>query len=85
MATRNLQYPVTELVPTEVPGLFRDMNTGAIINRNISELNQYKISLDQAIEQDKLKTKLESLDDDIKEIKSLLKLMVQSRHGSNNS
>jgi restriction endonuclease S subunit len=77
--------PQLELVPTEVPGLFRDTKTGAIINKNVSELNQYRANLDQAIEQEKIKTKLETLDDDIREIKSLLKLMVQSRNGNCNS
>ena len=77
--------PQPDLIPTEVPGLYRDMKSGAIINKNVSELNQYKANLDQAIEQDKIKTKLETLDDDIREIKSLLKLMVQSRNGNCNS
>lgn len=73
-----------ELIQTEVPGLFRDTQSGAIINKNISELNHYMAARDKAIEEQATKDKIESLENDISDIKQLLMQLVQGKNGNNN-
>lgn len=52
------------------PNLYRDENTGAIVNRNTAGYNQYVNSLSQ---KNMRKKELDDIKKDIEEIKSLLK------------
>lgn len=70
-----------ELVPVEgKPNLYRDINTNAIINKNNSEyenyLNQRESRLKKSKKIDTIERDLESLKNDINEIKSLLHKIV---------
>lgn len=53
--------------------LYRDMNTGAIINKDTSGYQQYVNSSSNRM---KMKKEVEQLKDDVSEIKSLLKELI---------
>tara|TARA_B100001287_G_C22602678_1_gene491205 strand:+ start:520 stop:726 length:207 start_codon:yes stop_codon:yes gene_type:complete len=59
------------------PNLFRDPNSGAIINCDDHEYNQYLKSLDFRKKQ---KEELQNMKKDIDEIKSLLKILVEGNN-----
>lgn len=50
---------------TDKPGLYRDLNSGAIVNRDLTSLEAYKRKKRQT-------EMISSLQDDIKEIKQIL-------------
>ena len=56
------------------PNLFRDENTGAIINCDDSGYDQYVKSLEATKKQ---KREIQDMKEDINEIKSLLKILVE--------
>jgi len=70
------------LIQTNVPGLYRDMNTGVILNKNTSDLNYYMIERDRHIQQEAINKKVEDLTEAVTEIKQMLQLMVKNTHGN---
>lgn len=56
---------------TDKPGLYRDLESGAIINRDLVSLEAYKKKKRQA-------EMISSLQDDIKEIKQILSQLVNN-------
>jgi hypothetical protein len=58
------------------PNLYRDENTGAIVNCDVHSYNQYVNSLSH---RDSQKRELDQMKKDIDEIKSLLKELVNGR------
>jgi len=68
-------------IQTSIPGLYRDTHTGAIINRNVSELNNYLLMRDRLVQQNEIDHKVEDLVKEINEIKSLIKELVNKNNG----
>ena len=73
------------LIQTNVPGLYRDMNTGVILNKNTSDLNYYMIERDRLIQQEVINKKVEDLTEAVTEIKQILQLMVKNTHGNSHT
>lgn len=69
------------LVPTDVPGLYKDVNTGVVLNKNYSELQQYMTERDKYVKHEELNKKVEDLSSAVSEIKEMLLLMVKSNNG----
>jgi hypothetical protein len=69
-------------VATEAPGYFRDTATGAIINRNITELNQLHSERAKMAQQENINKKVEELSTSISEIKEILKILVKNNNGN---
>ena len=73
---------MSKLVQTDMPGFYRDMNTGAVLNRNYSELNQYMTERKRYIEQDQINKRINELETAVFEIKEILKMVVEKRNGN---
>jgi len=76
---------MNELIQTNVPGLCRDTRSGAIINRNISEMNQHMLERNRLLENEKTNKRIDDLSNDVNEIKNLLKLLVANKDVNSNS
>jgi hypothetical protein len=70
-----------EETDTDVPGLYKDVNTGVVLNRNYSELQQYMAEREKFVKQEELNKKVEDLASAVSEIKEMLLLMVKSNNG----
>jgi hypothetical protein len=70
-----------ELVPTDIPGLYKDVNTGVVLNKNYTELQQYMAEREKFVKQEELNKKVEDLSSAVSEIKEMLLLMVKSNNG----
>ena len=64
-------------VKTEVEGIYRDLSTGALINKDQSALEAYKKIKKKNSEIEEMKAKVNSLESDISEIKTLLLKLVE--------
>lgn len=64
-------------VKTEVEGIYRDLSTGALINKDQSALEAYKKIKKKNSEIEEMKAKLNSLESDISSIKTLLLKLVE--------
>jgi hypothetical protein len=71
----------SNLVPTDVPGLYKDVNTGMVLNKNYSELQQYMTEREKYVKHEELNKKVEDLSSAVSEIKELLLLMVKNNNG----
>lgn len=69
-----------DLWKTDAPNLFRDPNTGAIINTNISEYRKIVQTRQQMIESQKLVDDVSTLKDELTQIKTLLAQLVNGKH-----
>ena len=58
------------------PDLFKDTETGLIINRGSSDRDRYRIAKQQALATKNTEQELSSLREEIDEIKSLLKQLI---------
>lgn len=69
-----MSYP--KYIPIEGTKFVRDMTTGAVINTDINEQQNYKIQRQlkqkEEMEKTELKNKVETMELDLKEIKELL-------------
>jgi uncharacterized coiled-coil protein SlyX len=72
------------MIQTNMPGLVRDERTGAIINMNISELNQHMAERNRSIENQQINKRVDELSDTVNEIKQLLQALV-NQNGSQSS
>jgi hypothetical protein len=68
-------------IQTAVPGYIRDVSTNVILNQNLSELHSYHRERDRCLEQEEVKRKVESLDQSLTEIKTLLQALVYNKNG----
>ena len=59
-------------VKTEIEGIYRDVNNGALLNKDNDALSAYKKMKQKNNELEQMKTKVNSLDEEIKEVKTLL-------------
>ena len=59
----------------------RDMRTGALINTNNAELQQYISERERHLHQNEINKRVDELTSAVSEIKELLKLMVSNKHG----
>lgn len=62
---------------TEKEGLYRDLTTGALLNKDNSALLAYKIRRQKEKEYESFKEKIKRIDDDISEIKNVLKAIAE--------
>jgi hypothetical protein len=67
------------LIKTNVPGFYKDSETNAIIN-NTDEYNVFKSKKEKAKDFDTLKSKVNSMESDISEIKNLLLQLVNGKN-----
>lgn len=65
------------LIPTNVPGLYKDPDTLAIINTNESEFLHYKEQVQRFKELNSVRNEVENLKADVSEIKEMLRTLVQ--------
>ena len=71
-----------KLIQTTTPGYFRNTETGAILNQNVSELNQYMMERTRSSQSDEINKKVEELTNAVSEIKEILKMMVERKNGN---
>lgn len=57
---------------TDQNGFYRDLNSGAIVNSDNNSLMAYKLKKQKANEFNELKSRQDSLEKDVSEIKSIL-------------
>lgn len=62
---------------TEKEGIYRDMSTGALLNKNNAALLAYKKRKEKEQEHEKFKQKFNEIDGELSEIKSLLKTIAE--------
>ena len=58
--------------------LYKDTNTGVIINRASSDRDRYRIAKEQAMKSVNQETEIKRLSDEISEIKSLLQQLTKA-------
>jgi len=58
------------------PNLFKDTDTGVIVNRSSSERDRYRIAKEQSRKSINTEQEISSLRDEMDEIKSLLKQLI---------
>lgn len=65
--------------------LFRDTNSGALINRDANSLQEYlskrQLFINQKEELNKVKSEMESIKNDMCEIKELMYKLIDTKHG----
>jgi hypothetical protein len=62
---------------TEKEGIVRDISTGALLNKNINALTAYKKRRQMNDDFENFKVKIVQIDNDLSEIKQILKSMVE--------
>ena len=60
------------------PNLYKDTDTGVIVNRAVSDRERYRIAKEQSRKSVNTEQELSSLREEINEIKSLLKQLVNN-------
>jgi hypothetical protein len=73
---------MSRYIATESPGYFRDTSTGAVINRNSAELNQFQNERNRLYHQENINRKVEELSNSISEIKEILNFLVKNNNGN---
>lgn len=64
-------------VKTEVEGIYRDVSTGALLNKDNDALSAYKKMKQKNNELEQMKSKVNSLDEEIKDVKNLLNQILE--------
>jgi hypothetical protein len=64
-------------VKTDVNGIVRDIDTGALLNTDLGGLDAYKKAKKKNAEIDSLREKVNSIENDVTEIKNLLLKIVE--------
>ncbi len=62
---------------TEKEGLYRDLSTRALLNKDNAALLAYKMRRQKEKEYESFKEKIKRIDDDISEIKNVLKAIAE--------
>jgi hypothetical protein len=70
------------LVKTNISGFYKDINSGAVINKNNTELQQFMAERNRSLETQQMKERIDNLTNDVNEIKNLLKLLVANKDGN---
>jgi len=63
-------------ISTSVPGLIRDLRSGAVINNNDSEYNTFMNERSRRAQQHNLAKKVDILEKSIEDIKQMLNILV---------
>lgn len=78
-----LQFPCNmAIIKTNDPDFCKDDSSGAIINTNINAYRLYKQQRNNQGEVSSLNTKIEVLENELRELKTLLKDIVREKHGN---
>lgn len=64
-------------IKTEVEGIYRDTNNGALLNKDNSSLEAYKKLKQKNTEIEQMKSKVSNLDQEIKDVKNLLNQILE--------
>ena len=64
-------------IKTEVNNIYRDTTNGALLNRDYDGLSAYKKAKQKNNEIDAMKHKVNNMENDISEIKSLLQTLIE--------
>ena len=71
---------------TELENFKRDVSTNALINTDVTGYENYKLKRDSILKQRNLEDKVNNLQNEMTEIKDLLKLLIQrDNNGDTNS
>lgn len=65
------------LIKTEHPGFVRDTESKAVINTDVEAYKNYKLLRDEKLKVRQLSNEVESIKQDVQEIKHLLKMLVK--------
>ena len=65
------------LIKTEHPGFVRDTESQAVINTDVEAYKNYKLLRDEKLKVRQLSNEVESIKQDVQEIKHLLKMLVK--------
>ena len=66
---------ISDLIRTNVPGLYRNVRSGVIINKNIGDLNAFNSEKNRIEENKRITKTVEDLTNTVEELKSLVTLM----------
>ena len=69
-------------IQTNSPGMYRDTYTGAVINRNMAELNQITHERNRILQQEEINKKVSELSDAISDIKHMLSILMREKNGN---
>lgn len=72
------------LLKTNLDDFYRDTQSNAVINTNVEKIKQYKQQRESLIKMQNLVSDVDTLKQDMSEIKSLLQLLVRDNNGSTN-
>lgn len=72
-------------IKTEIEGIFRDVSTGALLNKDNTSLEAYKKLKRKNQEIEEMKHKIDSLESVVYDIKTLLLRLVEKNDDSNSS
>ena len=72
-------------IKTEIEGIFRDVSTGALLNKDNTSLEAYKKLKRKNQEIEEMKHKINSLESVVYDIKTLLLKLVEKNDDSNSS
>lgn len=70
------------MVKTNDPDFIKDEVSGAVLNTNISAYKAYKQQRNNISEVTSLNSKINKLEDELRELKTLLKDIVRDKHGN---
>lgn len=62
-------------------GIYKDADSGVIVNRSNTERERYRISKEQAMKNIKSQSDIEKLQNDLNEMKHLLAQLVRKQNG----
>jgi len=67
------------LIATNMPGFYKNKNTGIIINKNKNELALVKNAVNNAKLANESKEKVDKLEDEVKQLKELLLQVIERK------
>jgi galactokinase/mevalonate kinase-like predicted kinase len=70
------------IIKTNDPDFCKDDYSGAVINTNVNAYRQYKLQRNNQGEVSSLNKKIETLESELRELKTLLKDIVREKHGN---
>jgi hypothetical protein len=74
------------LKKTDDSNFMKDMNNGAVINTNIAAYKMHKLQRDSEQSSTSIKNEIESLKQEMSDIKKMLEILIQrDSNGTNNS
>lgn len=64
------------MIPTENENYLKDPRSGALINRNREEYQQYKMTKKKLQDAEKMRNEINNIKDDVQEIKQTLRILI---------